>query len=295
MKVRRPVHTIFHPAARNDDAETRVANEVGRGQYPVVNVQQMNDTDASSAPLVHSGSFASHRDPPPAELLVVSWNVQFGIEAEAAAHALLTSPRLLDADFVLLQEMDEHGTALIGEALGMDYVYTAASVHPQTGRNFGNAVLSRWPLSDPGVVMLPHKSAVQGQPRQVVHAMADLGPLRIRACSVHTEVPTLSSPKRLKQFAAIGGAAHGSEHDPLIIGGDFNTLTRRGVDAVSARLAPFGAVRVTDGAGPTLRRGGREFSLDHIYARSLAGRARGVVPGLEASDHRPLWVRLARS
>jgi len=252
----------------------------------------MNDTETSRSPLVHTGSFALHGQPVPAELLVVSWNVQFGVKAQAAADALLNSPRLKGADLVLLQEMDEQGTALIAEALHLDYVYTAASVHPQTGRNFGNAVLSRWALSDPGVVALPHKSAVQGQPRQVVHAMAEVGPIRIRAGSVHTEVPTLSSPKRLKQFAAIGGAAHGSERDALIIGGDFNTLTRRGVAAVSASLSQVGAHRVTEGAGPTLRRGGREFSLDHIYARSFTSRACGVVPGLDASDHRPLWARL---
>jgi endonuclease/exonuclease/phosphatase family metal-dependent hydrolase len=255
-------------------------------------VKRANDTVAPKSPLFHSGSFAPRSQAAPTELLVVSWNVQFGIGAQAAADALLTSPRLRGADFVLLQEMDEQGTALIAEALGLDYVYTAASVHPQTGRNFGNAVLSRWPLSNPGVVTLPHKSAVQGQPRQVVHAMANLGAIRIRACSVHTEVPTLSSPKRLRQFAAIGGAADQWGRDALIIGGDFNTLTRRGVAAVSARLAPIGAHRMTEGAGPTLRRGGREFSLDHIYARSLTPRSCGVVAGLDASDHRPLWVRL---
>ncbi len=248
-----------------------------------------------ASPRVHSGSFAPGGQEPPTELLVVSWNVQFGVNAQAAADALRVSAPLKDASFVLLQEMDEEGTALIAEAVGLNYVYAAASVHPQTGRDFGNAVLSRWPLTDPGVVLLPHQSAVQGQPRQMVHAVANLGAIRIRVCSVHTEVPTLSSPKRLRQFAAIGEVAHAWERDALIIGGDFNTLTRRGVDAVSSRLAPTGARRVTEGAGPTLRRGGREFSLDHIYARSLTPRACGVVTGLDASDHRPLWVRLTRS
>lgn len=252
------------------------------------------DTVIPRSPIFHSGSFAHSGQGTPAELLVVSWNVQFGVGAQAAADALLGSAELQAADFVLLQEMDEQGTALIAEAVGLNYVYVAASVHPQTGRNFGNAVLSRWPLTDPGVVTLPYKSTLQGQPRQVVHAVAHLGEFRLRACSVHTEVPTLSSPKRLRQFAAIGDVAHAWERDALVIGGDFNTLTRRGVAAVTARLAPIGAHRVTEGAGPTLRRGGREFALDHIYARSLTPRSCGVVAGLDASDHRPLWVRLAR-
>jgi endonuclease/exonuclease/phosphatase family metal-dependent hydrolase len=250
---------------------------------------------ATTPQTFHGGSSTSTDRTTPSELLVVSWNVQFGVQAAAAAEALLVTPQLQDADVILLQEMDEHGTELVAEALGIEYVYVPASVHPQTGRNFGNAVLSRWPLTDHGVVFLPYTSSIQGQPRQVVHAVADLGEMRIRACSVHTEVPTLSPPKRRRQFAAISDVARAWEGEPLIIGGDFNTLTRRGIDAVSSRLAPIGVRRVTEGAGPTLRRGGREFALDHIYARSLTPVSCGVVAGLDASDHRPLWVRLTRS
>ena len=246
----------------------------------------------SASQTYHGGSCARTDQTIPSELLVVSWNVQFGVQAAAAAAALGANPQLQGADVVLLQEMDEHGTELVAHALGLEYVYVPASVHPQTGRNFGNAVLSRWPLTDHGVVFLPYTSSVQGQPRQVVHAVASVGEARIRACSVHTEVPTLSPPKRHRQFAAIRAVAHAWEHEPLVIGGDFNTLTRRGIDAVSSRLAPIGAHRVTTGAGPTLRQGGREFSLDHIYARSLTSVSCGVVDGLDASDHRPLWVRL---
>jgi endonuclease/exonuclease/phosphatase family metal-dependent hydrolase len=240
----------------------------------------------------HGGSCARVDPMVPSELLVVSWNVQFGVQAAAAAAALKTNPQLYDADVVLLQEMDEHGTELVANALGFEYVYVPASVHPQTGRNFGNAVLSRWPLTDHGVVFLPYTSSVQGQPRQVVYAVVHLGDVQIRAGSVHTEVPTLSPPKRRRQFAAIGDIARSWEHEPLVIGGDFNTLTRRGIDAVSSRLLPIGAHRVTTGAGPTLRRGGREFFLDHIYARSFTAVSCGVVADLDASDHRPLWVRL---
>ena len=202
----------------------------------------------------------------PAQLLVVSWNIQFGVEAAAAAAALLESPQLRDADLILLQEMDEQGTELVARTVGLEYVYVPASVHPQTGRNFGNAVLSRWPLTDPGVVSLPYTSAVQGQPRQVVHAVAHVGPMRIRACSVHTEVATLSPAKRRRQFAAIGDVTSAGPDELLVIGGDFNTLTRRGIEAVTSRLASIGARRATEGAGPTLRRGGRE-SLSTTYIR----------------------------
>lgn len=241
--------------------------------------------------VVTVGNYATGSHKPSDELLVVSWNVQYGIEVERAAEALATDPELRAADIILLQEMDEVGTEEVARSIDLNFGYFAAAVHPNTGRKMGNAVLSPWPLRDHGVVALPHKSALRGQARVVVHAAVDVADLQVRACSVHTEVPTLSSAKRLRQVAGIGQAASEWEEDPLIIGGDFNTVTRRGINAVSARLESIGVRRMTDRAGPTLRRGGRDFTLDHIYARSLVGHSSGVVDGRGASDHHPIWAR----
>lgn len=248
-------------------------------------------TTAVAAATVLASAAMSSR-PPELELLVVTWNIQFGVQAASAARALDTSPDLRGADVILLQEMDEPGARLIADRLDLDVVYSAASVHPQTGREFGNAVLSRRPLREPGVVELPHTSAIEGQPRIMVHAAIDVDGSHLRVGSVHTEVPSLSPPKRRRQFATIGAAAAGWDEPLRIVGGDFNTLTRRGIGAVTAALEPAGARRVTAGAGPTLRRSGRDFTLDHIYASGLAPAATGVVNGLDASDHCPLWVRL---
>jgi endonuclease/exonuclease/phosphatase family metal-dependent hydrolase len=223
---------------------------------------------------------------------LVTWNIQFGVRAEAAAVELGHHDDLRDSDIVLLQEMDEAGTALIAERVGLHYVFAAGSIHPKSGREFGNAVLSPWPLIDATVVDLPHKSSVQGQPRIVVRATVTVGPYVIDACSVHTEVPSLSGPKRLAQFATIASATENWKADRLVIGGDFNTVTRRGIAAVCEQMATIGVVRSSSGAGTTLRRAGREFTLDHVFARGLTALDSGVVRGLEASDHRPLWVRL---
>ena len=227
-------------------------------------------------------------------LRVVTWNIQFGIGAESAAFSLSTHPALRRADIVLLQEMDEVGTALIAERVGMHYVFAAASTHPKSGRDFGNAILSPWPITDAAVVDLPHKSAVQGQPRIAVAATVSAGPHVIDTCSVHTEVPTLRSAKRKEQVETIV-ANTGWTSDMLLIGGDFNTVSRRGIDVAVERMATIGAERVSADAGPTLRRGGREFTLDHVFARGLHPLDTGVVAGLDASDHRPLWVHLQPS
>ena len=249
--------------------------------------------DGSLKPEVHQGVHGgSGSDEIVSSIRVVTWNIQFGVEVAAAADALMHTDELRSADIVLLQEMDEVGTETIARSVGLNHVFASSGVHTRTGRHFGNAVLSKWPLRDPEVVLLSHRSAVQGQNRIAVRATVSLDAIDVDACSVHTEVPSLSPPKRRRQFEEIATATERWVPDRLIVGGDFNTLTKRGAALVSERMLRIGAARVSAGAGSTLRRGGREFVLDHIFARSLTPLGCGVVSDVNASDHRPLWVQL---
>jgi endonuclease/exonuclease/phosphatase family metal-dependent hydrolase len=241
----------------------------------------------------HQGNHALAAPDPSDHLCVVSWNIQFGENYAAAARAFRESAPLRRADIILLQEMDEIGTDHIGRSAELNYFYAAAGVHPKTGRNFGNAVMSPWPLRFPDVVPLPYKSLMQGQFRMAVRATLDIDGTPIDACSVHTEVPSLSSPKRMRQFEEIAKATADWPSKRTVIGGDFNTLTRRGINALGKRMRTIDAHRVSVGAGPTLRRAGQDFVLDHVFARGLSPVAAGVVDDIHASDHRPLWVRLA--
>ncbi len=172
-----------------------------------------------------------------------------------------------------------------------DYVYGAPGVHPQLGRDFG-AVLARWPLGRPEVLSLSHHAAVRGQARVLVTTPMDIGAERVLVGSVHTEVPSLGSTKRRRQFDEIALAAGEWRWERLVIGGDFNTVTPRGVRVLTDRFAAIGAARVSADAGPSLRRSGREFTLDHVFARGWEPLAAGVIAGITASDHRPLWVEL---
>ena len=69
---------------------------------------------------------------------VVSWNIQYGIEAATAASEIAASPEMSDFDVLLLQEMDEAGTEqmarigrLIATAVGDDSETTRAEVAAQ--------------------------------------------------------------------------------------------------------------------------------------------------------------------
>jgi endonuclease/exonuclease/phosphatase family metal-dependent hydrolase len=190
----------------------------------------------------------------------------------------------------MLQEMDEPATAEIAGRLGIDFVFAAASVHPQTDRDFGNAILSRWKLAAPEVLSLPHVAAVQGQPRIALAATLDVEGRGISAVSVHTETPVLSHRKRLGQFIELGDGISALHHERVILGGDFNTASSRSVQAVTDELARRGLHRMSAGSGPTLRRARRTFVLDHVFAKGFSPAATGVVNGLDVSDHAPIWA-----
>ncbi len=229
-------------------------------------------------------------------MLVVSWNIEFGRRAESAAELLATAPELAHADIVLLQEMDEPGTRRIAERLEANWRYAEASVHPKSGRPFGNAVLARHEVGDRYVVRLPHMSRVAGQPRLALVVPVVVGATNVLAASVHTEVASLGAARRRAQFRGIVDGVRGAVGTvpyPTVVGGDFNTLTSVGRRRLRREMAGFELELLSAGIGPTLSRGGKGFQLDHVFGRGVRVRASGRVDGSLASDHDPIWVKLA--
>src|SRR4051812_13804888 len=86
--------------------------------------------------------------PVPDTLRMVTFNVKFSLHPDLARDLLEHNDSLNHADVVCLQEMDEQAVKTIAAGLHMGYVYYPASQHWKTGRDFGNAILSRWPLQD---------------------------------------------------------------------------------------------------------------------------------------------------
>ena len=65
-------------------------------------------------------------------LRVVTWNVKWGGQPEAAAELLATHERLRAADLVLLQGVREKAVATIAQRLGLGYVVTGDDASPGT-------------------------------------------------------------------------------------------------------------------------------------------------------------------
>jgi endonuclease/exonuclease/phosphatase family metal-dependent hydrolase len=230
----------------------------------------------------------------PDTVKVISYNVKFGKKIDAAIEELKTVPHLRLADIILLQEMDGDGVRIAADSLDLEYVYYPASIHRVHGKDFGNAVLSRWPIEDFRKILLPHSKPTDDQKRIAVGATVVAGNLRIRVFSVHTETFWMNYDKRLEQADSLVQAIS-KNYSHLVIAGDFNTPFGRNVRDVEEAFAASGFVRASSGIGWTARvlpYGLWKMELDHIFTKGFEVIEAGKFDEGRASDHVPIWTIL---
>jgi len=131
--------------------------------------------------------------------------------------------RELDPDVVCLQEVPWHwGNAArrLAEELGLNYVYVRAN-----GNRWailfeeGEAILSRYPLRDTGLLELTPRASFF-QRRMVLRATVDTpeGPLRIFTTHLTHDNPAANRG----QAASLGAFVARSGRGPAVVAGDFN-------------------------------------------------------------------------
>ncbi len=222
-------------------------------------------------------------------LKVVTFNIEFAKKVKAATKQIATHPRLKDADVILVQEMTSASAEYMAKELRMDYVYYPASVH-KSGE-FGQAVLSRYPIVDDEKVMLPHRNPMSGRLRIAVAAVLDTPAGLVGALSVHSDTPWLGPEGRKDQWKAIRNYAN-HMGIPVFFGGDFNTSDPGSVEGVASLFLDAGYAWASRGVGATGGYAGKVFlQEDHVFTRGFeptGARAERT----EASDHRPVWVTL---
>lgn len=237
----------------------------------------------------YAGLPASAPDAAPAAgtraLRVVTYNVQWGRHVDRAIHVLKTRAPLPDADIVVLQEMDAEGTRRIAEALGMGWVYYPAAVHPKRGSDFGNAILSRWPIVADEKLMLPHVGGLRHAQRIAAAATVLVGPIAIRVYSAHLGTPSDIRPsKRRDQARAI--VADAAAYPRVIVAGDMNS------HGIGKEFVANGFHWPTEHNGFTTA----FFNWDHVFLRGFAAppddrKVTGIVRDtLGTSDHDPVWA-----
>jgi len=161
---------------------------------------------------------------PGTELTVVSWNVHYGVTPEVAVdlEAFARAIEAEDPDVVALQEISRGwllgaGTDIatwLSHRLQMGVVYGHAA-----DRQFGNALLSRYELTDVAVTQLPYGDGPMR--RSAITAtvtLADGTPVRVS--SMHLQHKEENTPTRLAQLdAAIADIVPSG---PSILAGDLN-------------------------------------------------------------------------
>ncbi len=219
----------------------------------------------------------------PQPLRIATFNIEYGRQIDSALVVLGGDPALRDLDVLLLQEMDAAGTKRIAAALDMRYVYYPASFRSLTRRDFGNAVLARWPISEDRKIVLPHVGRWARTLRTATAATVVVRGVPVRVYSVHLgTVANVTRAGRADQLGAI--LADAQAYPRAIIGGDLN-------DASIGRVAVAAGYAWPTEHGPFTTRGAR---LDHILLRGFPGVERstsGTVAHIHhASDHRAVWV-----
>ena len=225
------------------------------------------------------------RSDDPDTLRVVAFNVKFAEHVNAVIGLLRETGPLRDADVLLLQEMDEAGTRAIADSLGLAYVYYPATLHPVTKRDFGNAVLSRFPIEEDRKVVLPHLARFRHTLRAAVGATIRVGTRTLRVYSLHIATVIGNGPHaRREQLAAV--LADAEAYPTVLIGGDFNSETVPEIGLARGYTWPSRHLPHTESF----------WTLDHMLLRGLAlanPSAIGLVREIHgASDHKPVWARV---
>lgn len=213
--------------------------------------------------------------------------------------------RSTGADLVLLQEVDRNtrrsGPADQPATLARLTGYSVAfgrTIGFQGG-DYGVALLSRWPIRRDTLILLevaapPGQAVGDREQRGVLLAevAAPGGPLAV--LNTHLDA-SADDGWRVQEVATVLRVARSEELSgmPLLLGGDFNARPESAVHA-SLRAAGFRDAweGCGEGDGLTFPSGVPSRRIDYLYLTGETRCLAATVPSGEASDHRPLRVRV---
>ena len=207
----------------------------------------------------------------------LSWNVERGIHLEGITTLLKEHPILKEADVLLITETDV-GMARSGnrnvaremaDILGMNYFFVPSYLnlakgsgveHEFEGENslgiHGNAILSRYPIEDPEIVVLKNAhDKMKGREKRLGSQKALVASIRFPQKSVKVTCTHLDARSQQRHRAAqmkdILSHLSRYQGEPAIIGGDWNTSTYDSSRAVWTALGFW--YRVAMGTGNVIR------------------------------------------
>jgi endonuclease/exonuclease/phosphatase family metal-dependent hydrolase len=198
--------------------------------------------------------------------------------------------RAEDPDVVVLQEVargwmitQQHDSlTVLAERLGMRYVFG-----PTIGDAFGNAVLSRLPMSDVRHVPFARQAAFRHLPRGAIFVrIADV-------LVIATHLDHISGATEVRQGQVHTILSHWNNERPAIVIGDLNALPGS-AEMSLLEGAGFRDLAKDDGADqPTFPAAAPVRRIDYVWGIGVTGSQAHTV-ATTASDHRPLVINISR-
>lgn len=237
----------------------------------------------------------------PNELRLLTYNLHHGeggdgrLDLERIAAVI----RATHPDLVALQEIDRSVTRTGNVDQPAEYIRLTGlhgwfgAAMPLSGGEYGQLLLSRWPLQEPRVVRLPGTAP---EPRIAVTALVQVPKFgTLRWTGLHLDA-SRTDRDRWDQVGALL-EAFGKDPTPTLLAGDFNAtpdsrVMRRMLDSAHGWTDTAGAM-----ASPTVPADAPRSRIDYILAsREVTWPVveSKVVEEKLASDHRPLAVTYRR-
>ena len=188
----------------------------------------------------------------------------------------------------LMESLPVDQTAELGRLTGMHAVFGKAMDY--AGGQYGEAILSRWPLQEIKVHPLP--APENCEPRCALAARVQLGPNGPTAVFAGTHLEHADRPVRLCQAGKLSPILALDNRLPTILAGDLNAVP--GSPPINVLLAHW-AFAAADDPQPTFPSQEPRVKLDYVFYRPSASWKVidvQVVDEQVASDHRPLLVVL---
>jgi endonuclease/exonuclease/phosphatase family metal-dependent hydrolase len=243
----------------------------------------------------------------PGQLKIVTWNIERG----AAYGRVLSALRSLDADVLLLQEVDRECRRTgfrdvardLAEALDMNWISAGEFQEIGEGRKrrpalTGQATLSKFPIGDPEVLRFRAQdrwrwSINPVQPRRGGRIALRVETGGVVLYNIHIESGHNEKLQRLQMAEILDShARHVATNHPVVIGGDFNN----GPILRSAIFGSLNSAAFADALGEASKRGptssGERHPIDWIFVKNITPIRGRVVDVANASDHSPVLAAL---
>lgn len=258
---------------------------------PLVSHRALGDYTDPQGPLYEGSSADDNRDNFDGSLRVVTWNMFYGDKLEQVIQTLEEVPELQDADILLLQEIDAVGVDTMAKRLHYNYVFYPAILDHHRRIEYGDAILSKWPLKNPAKLILPIFIPNWLESRISTSATVVVDGTEIAVYSTHLDITWMIFKQGESQAEYLSRAAE-ERDEPIILGGDFNTWNPVSIANLDKQMEKIGLERLSKGAGYTFEWAGLKFILDHIYSNAALDYQAGVYRQTNANDHYPVWAEM---